>query len=829
MKKLFLLSFVFAVLFSCSSIKSVPEDQHLLTKNIVFVDGKKTNDEEVHELISLKPNSKTLGLPFSLYFYHFGDEKRPKTPSEWGKKNPKTYNFFKSVFSEKQSIALAKNLIDVNKWFLKNGEAPSLLNIEKVKNSAKNIDTYYNTIGYFRAHVEYDTLLLKNKKATVEYKIERGNPTILDSIITDIKSPVLDSIYKKAKTKSFLKKGEIFNQQNFINEANRITKLYRNNGIYHFQDDFLGFYDIDSINPYYRTNVRLVVSGEKLVDDQGNYNPQPLKIQRLRNINVYTDYSFSNRSKIFKDTATYKNIKFLAFDKVRYNPKLLSQSIFLESNQIYSDSLRNQTRTHLKGLKNFKGTNLKYKPVPGRDDQLDVDILLTPIEKYTLGLETELYHSNIRDLGISGKFSIINRNTFKGAEIFKLSFLGSFFNASQNANQTNAFLNSWEIGADISLEVPRLLTPFGLFSDIDKNKFPTTYLSLGTSLQKNIGLDRQNFTGIYNYRWKPSSKTTLELETLNLQYVKTLRIERYFDVYDSELNKLREVEQVYTGGTIGNNPLDFINLVLSDNNFFTTNPEEYKTTADVFNRYGIITSDFIIPTLSLAYTYNTQNHYKDTNFSFFRARLANSGNFFSLFSKDRSNGKKTLFKIPLAQYIKLDLEYKKFWKTSASSVFGFRTFLGVIFPYDNSGIPFTKSYFAGGSNDIRAWQTYSLGPGTRQFSLEYNIGSLKFLTSAEYRFDLFGSIKGATFIDLGNIWDIQNSNFNEEEAKFHGLSSLKDIAIGSGFGLRYDLNFLVVRLDLGFKMYEPYLTSGRWFKNHNFSNAVYNIGINYPF
>jgi outer membrane protein assembly factor BamA len=158
-----------------------------------------------------------------------------------------------------------------------------------------------------------------------------------------------------------------------------------------------------------------------------------------------------------------------------------------------------------------------------------------------------------------------------------------------------------------------------------------------------------------------------------------------------------------------------------------------------------------------------------------------------------------------------------------------RTFLGAIIPYDNSDIPFTKSYFAGGSNDIRAWQTYELGPGSRNTGLEFNVGSLKFLTSAEYRFDLVGKLKGALFIDAGNIWDITNSSFVDGAAKFSGLESLEDIAIGSGFGLRVDLSFLIIRLDVGFKTYEPYLKGNKWFKNYNFSSAVFNIGINYPF
>ena len=126
-------------------------------------------------------------------------------------------------------------------------------------------------------------------------------------------------------------------------------------------------------------------------------------------------------------------------------------------------------------------------------------------------------------------------------------------------------------------------------------------------------------------------------------------------------------------------------------------------------------------------------------------------------------------------------------------------------------------------------ETYDWGPNSTTPGLEYNVGNLKFLTSIEYRFDLVGSLKGALFIDAGNIWDITDSKFIDEKAKFNSISSIKKMAIGSGFGARYDFNFLVLRLDIGFKTHEPYLTGSKWFRNFNFNNAVYNIGINYPF
>lgn len=836
MKKLFLYIFLLLVIASCNSVKQVGENEHLLTKNTVLVNKKKNTNNRLNDLIALKPNSRALGIPLSLYFYNLGNKNKPKTPSEWGKKNPRSYNFIKGVFSEKQSISYANTMIGINQWFLRNGQEPVIVESNKIDKTLRNFKTYFITKGYFQSKVSSDIQFTKDKKATVTYSIDTGNPTFLDTIKININSPVLDSIFQSKKDKSFLISGQQYDEDNFIKEAKRITKLFRNNGIYHFSENYIGFYDLDSASSNYKTNVDLIVSGDRILEVNRRYIKKPLKIQKIRNVNIYTDYTFDTRNDPYNDIQSYESIKFIAHNEVKYNTKLLSESIFIRPGQIYKDTLRNLTRQYLKSLRNFRTTNIRYDTITNSDDELDVNIFLTPSEKYTLGLETELTHSNIRDLGVSGKFSIMNRNTFRGAEIFKLSFLGSFFNASQGANTSRNFFNSWEIGSDLSLEVPRFVAPFGLSDLVPRRMSPRTMFSVGTSIQKNIGLDRQTVTALIDYRWRYNPKKTIQLEVFNTQYVRNLRIGNYFQIYNSEFQKLNLIAKQYNNdpnfdlNQTGNEPVQFMRTVFADTNFQATNPEDYRNNRNILNRYNIITSDFLIPAIAYSFTYNNQLNYRDSDFSFFKVRIANSGNLGGLVAKKRdANGLKRLFNIPLAQYFKVDLEYKKFWNTNNNTVFGFRSFLGAIMPYDNSAIPFIKSYFAGGSNDIRAWQTYSLGPGSTKTGLEYNIGSLKFLTSAEYRFDLVGSFKGALFVDAGNIWDISNSAFVENEAKFKGLKSIQEIAIGSGFGLRYDFSFLVLRLDLGFKMHEPYLDGNRWFRNYNFTNAVYNIGINYPF
>lgn len=809
---------------SCNSIKHVPENQQLLTKNNLIVDGENKASDDAYNYIIQRPNAKALGLPVSLYFYNLGNPKGSKTPTEWAKRHPKTYSFFKNVFSEKQSIGVARSFIGLNRWFLKGGQPPVIIDDKKTKRTVKNLKNYYLTEGYFKAEINAKRDTVGKKKGAVNYYVTKGKPLFLDTIYKKIASPVLDSLYEKYKSATHLHSNQQYKNKNFINEAERLTKLFRNNGVFHFDVNSIGFYVEDTASVNYRSDVSLEID-DRVINNNGNYSTTPYKIQKIKKINVFTDYSYKKKDLSYKDSVTYNGINYFAHDRLRYNPKYLSQSIFIHPNEIYSDSLKNLTRTHLRGLRNFKTTNIKYNEL--NDGELEANVFLYPIEKYTLGFQTELSRSNIRNFDISGEISILNRNTFKGAEIFKLAVSGSYFNSNNGPG--------WELGTDLSLEVPRFMAPFGLNRLVPKSMFPRTKFSTGVTIQRNIGLDKQNINVGINYRWQYNKKKSHQLELLNAQYIRNLNVDNYFNIYASERNKLNSVAQTFYNDPdynleIPNEAVAFMRARSQDSNFATSNPLEHRDNLNILNRYNIISSNFLIPVIAYNFTYNNQENYRDQDFSFFRIRVANSGNIMGVLSKQTNeNDKKTVFKIPVAQYFKTDIEYKKFWQTNETSVLGFRTFLGAIFPYGNSDVPFSKSYFAGGSNDIRAWRTYDLGPGSRLQGLEYNIGSLKFLSTLEYRFDLIGSLKSALFIDAGNIWDITNDPLIDQPSKFDSFSSLQDIAIGTGFGIRYDFKFLVARVDLGFKVHEPYLTNNKWFRNFNFGRSVLNIGINYPF
>jgi len=803
---------------SCNSVKYIPKNKHLLTKNTVIVNDKKIVDNEIIDYIVQRPNQLVLGVPFPLHFYNLGNKNFETDFEKWKLTNPNWYKFTKNVFSEKQARGIRNFKYNTHQWFLENGEPPVIFDAKKATQTIENLILHYYNEGYFKVKASFEEQVIKNKKSEVHYYINTDKPYTLDSIKTTIESKILDSIYRIHKNESFIKKDNIFKLASFVNEQNRLTKLFRNSGVFRFNKNAITF-EADSAN--YKSDIDLIIN-----DSIGNF---PFKIQKIKNVHIYTDFSYNTKENPIKDSIHYNGYTFLAQDRLKYNPKILLNSIFIEPNSIYKDETRELTRKNLRGLNNFRSVDIKYTEL--EDDMLEASIFLTPLKKYSIGFNTELTHSNIRQLGISGKLSFLNRNIFKGSEILKFSIQGSFLD-SKDAADNKSLLNAWEIGGDVSLELPRFLVPFNLSKVISKKKSPKTTFTLGTSLQKNIGLDKQKYTGIIDYTWESSLTKKHSFQLLNAQFIQNLNVNSYFDIYNSEFVEMQNIATTYFNETLTpSNVIEFIDTNI-DTNFETTNPSEFKIAQNIKNRYNIITEDALIPSISYAFTYNNSENYKDTDFSFFRARIALSGNLTALLATNKNvDNVKTVFNTPIAQFVRTDLEYKKFWNISLENVLAFRSSLGIAIPYRNSNtIPFSRSYFIGGPNDLRAWKIYDLGPGSTQSGLEFNVGNLKFISSLEYRFKVINSIKGALFVDAGNIWDISNSTLTSSEAKFNGFDSLKDIAVGSGFGVRYDLSFILLRLDLGFKTYEPYLPAGnKWFTNYNFSKTVFNFGISYPF
>jgi outer membrane protein assembly factor BamA len=224
----------------------------------------------------------------------------------------------------------------------------------------------------------------------------------------------------------------------------------------------------------------------------------------------------------------------------------------------------------------------------------------------------------------------------------------------------------------------------------------------------------------------------------------------------------------------------------------------------------------------------------DQDFFTVRTKIESAGNILNAIARSNKkyndNDKLTVLDVAYSQYIKGEIDLVKYFDFGNKNVLALRAFGGIAIPYGNSdNIPFSRSYFAGGSNDNRAWQSYRLGPGRSGAVNDFNEANMKLAFNAEYRFNVAGPWNMAVFADAGNIWNALD-NVTDEEMTFKGFKSLQDIALGTGFGVRYDFNFFVIRLDAGFKTYNPANEPNRkWFKEWNLSKTVLNVGINYPF
>ncbi|MCB4808676.1 BamA/TamA family outer membrane protein [Tamlana sp. 62-3] len=826
---------------ACDSVKRVAENEHLLTKNTIQVNGEKVNTEVLNDLLYQQSNVKIplINLPLRLHVYNLA---RPNIDSIIDRNifsKPAKKQRLESFLSTKQFNKYIQSKKDFNSWIKNTGEAPVIFNEDKAKRTVNRYKDYYINNGWFNVEADYNVEKNENKKAEVTYNISTGNAFILDTITTDIKSAIVDTIYKKNKKETLIKRYDQYKTENFNKERERIASVLRNSGIYHFKTDYIT-YTMDTIGTNNKVNVGINIQ-DRVIRNQDSVRREPFDIFKIRDVNIITDYTFENRGKPFKDSIKYNSYKIYSYDKIKYRPKALTDAVFINPGGIFREIDKTRTYRHLNELRTFKYPNIE--DIENRDNTLTDTIRLTPLKKFNFSFSTDGSQSNIQRVGFSVNPSLLIRNIFRGAETLEISGLASI-GASTDANRNSdedPFFDINEYGVDFKLTIPRLFSPFYTEPFIPKYMSPSTQISLSATSQTNIGLDKQSFSGVFNYNWYPNSKVSNRLDLFNIQYVKNLNIDNYFSVYTTSYSNLNSIAQDI--GYVGEDedlsiPEDadaFISDVLNNNTELTSDDSDYITVSNINERKLRLTENNLILASSFSFVNDERTNLFDNDFSIFRAKLEVAGNLFAtaanLMGLERnSDDRFEILNVAFSQYTKAELDYIKHWDLGRNNVLAIRSFFGIAIPYGNSNsIPFSKSFFAGGPNDNRAWTAYGLGPGSLETTNEFNEANLKIALSAEQRFNIAGSLNGALFVDAGNIWNVLD-NVDDARATFTGFNSLEDIAIGSGLGLRYDFSFFVFRFDIGFKTYDPsYQDENRWFNDYNFANAVYNIGINYPF
>ncbi|PIA79625.1 hypothetical protein BFR04_01910 [Gaetbulibacter sp. 4G1] len=822
---------------SCDTVKRVAENEHLLVKNTVYVNDKKNNTETISNLLHQKPNSK---LPLignlRLNIYNLARPNRDSIFEAWLDKNPKRRERLKKAYSQKQVDRLKSSALGFNNWLKKTGEPPVIVDEKKTEKTAKRLKSYYKFNGWSNVDIKYDINKLDNKRATIDYFVEHGEPYIIDSITKSISSPVIDSLYKTIKKEALIKKNNQYVIPILGLERDRISAEMRNSGVYHFNQDYIRF-TVDTVDTNKKANIDVIIQ-DRAIRTQDSTIRKPFKIYKIKDVNVFTDHTFENNDKSPKESLKFNGYNLYAYDEIKYKPKAITDAIFINPGSIFRDIDRTRSYRHISELRTFKYPDINY--FENEDSTLTANIYLTPLKKFGLGFSAEVSKSNIQDVGFSLSPSLLIRNIFRGAETFEISGIASIGASDDAANNRDQFFDINEFGVDLKLTFPRLFSPFNTERLIPKYMSPTTRISLSATSQTNIGLDKQTFTGTFNYKWNPNAIVTNRLDLFNVQYVRNLNIGNYFDVYQNSFTTLNNISKTinYNSGndlTFPDLTDAFLSDVLNNNTSLTPIDDDYKTVSAINERKNRLTENNLIFSSSFSFTQDKRQNLFDEDFSIFRFKLEAAGNLLANTSKllglnKNADDRYELFNVAYSQYIKTEFDYVKHWDLGRKNVLAMRAFFGIAIPYGNSSsIPFSKSFFAGGANDNRAWTAYSLGPGSSETINEFNEANLKLAFSVEQRFNIFENLNGAVFVDTGNIWNALD-DVEDDNATFTNFNSLKDIAIGSGFGLRYDFSFFIFRFDIGFKTYDPfYRDQNRWFNDYNFGNAVYNIGINYPF
>ncbi len=852
MAKISLLSLLAIVLLSCNSLKKVENDEYLVIKNTIYADSIKISSEELESLIYQKPNTTVLGYPLRLNLYNLAKENPDSSFNAWLYRKENRKKRLTALLSAKQVERLGESFLvkGLSNWLKDIGEAPTILDTTRTRLSLARLSAFYKSKGYFTNNTSYEIDTTKNKrKAKINYRIDLGDPYIIDSLGNDISSTPIDSLYFLHKANSLISEGQQFDLANFNGERERLTGIFRNNGIRNFQESSITFdilRDTTKLADDQKMNITLNI-GDFKTRGENQVTTASYKVERINKINVYTDY-LSTTTKDSISTIQFGDYTVHYSPNFDINPKTLANAIFFKKDSIYRDVDKIRTSRQLNALNVFKYPNIIFE-ADSIGNKVNTNIYLAPKAKYSLGTNFEVSRSNLRRLGVGLGTSLLIRNIFKGAENLSISVDGAYGLLSNSTFQANYFS---EFGGDITLDFPRIWFPFINTSKIIPNyTLPKTRIAIGTSFQNNIGLDKQTLNAVLGYNWVPSDFVNHNVELMNIQFVRNVNSNRFFNVYRNTFERLDDIADRYqTNAALTeffeneSDPTDprliipagttgFINAV--QNGTVATSTSDFNDVVRLEERRVRLTENNLI--FATNYTFNKTNRTGiiDNNFYQFRWKLESAGNLLSAFSSfipfnENDQGDLLVFSVPFSQYIKTEFEYVKYWDLSRSNVLAARSFFGIAIPYGNSdNIPFVRSYFAGGSNDNRAWFPYSLGPGSVSAVNDFNEANLKLALNLEYRFPIVGDINGAIFADAGNIWNVFD-NVEDPKATFDSFDSLKDIALGTGLGLRYDFTYFLFRLDLGFKTYNPAeIPSKRWFRDYNFANSVLQIGINYPF
>lgn len=692
----------------------------------------------------------------------------------------------------------------INKWFRTVGEAPVIYSPFLTERSKTQMGLYLSNKGYYSSVIQ-DTVRFRKKKVFVEYRVSPGELTrVTDYSFQDREGLVSNELSDTTAMmrlvlsdtgKTLLHKGMPLDVEKLEAERERITKMLRENGYFNFSKNFIQYY-ADTTAMIKEETARLLLSITHSPSDSIVY-----KKYRINNIRVNLDYDpflVMNGGDSTYIHSEYGDYEIIYLDKLKIRPRVIIETIQFRKGDWYNVSKVTSSYARLQALSLFKFVNIVFREKKNEKGELllDCEIQLTPLKRqsYNVFLEGT---NNAGNIGVGGNFSYSHRNLFHGGENVTVSIWGALKKEQINENK---FFSTTEVGTELKLVTPQFWIPVFRMADFRRNYAPKTSVSLSYSREETPFYRRQIASAKFGYLWrKADNRWRYNFDLIDLNYVLMKDVDTAF------INELRNeyVKSAYTD-----------HMILSAN-------------------FSAVFTDQLL---------NTRSSY-----NYFRGNIETSGNFLWAMDKmlqirhtqDETERFYKILGVRYAQFVKADGEYRFNYYINNVNTVVYRFFLGTGYPYGNmKALPFEEAYFCGGANGIRAWHSRTLGPGAYSTGDRYpnNVGDFKLEANIEYRFKLFWLLEGALFMDAGNVWNI--NKYEDREGTKLNRDFYKQIAIGTGLGLRLDVNFFLLRFDLGIKMRDPSLPRGErflwgnkdWsFKDVAFRQSVFNIAIGYPF
>ena len=638
--------------------------------------------------------------------------------------------------------------------------------------------------GYLNGKVSYKVIEQKNpKKAKIGYTVDFGKLFTVDTLEYVDFPDEADSLINQTKGETLLKPGSPLDAAVMDAERTRLSTIFRNNGYYFYQPNFAS-YLADTIAEPGKAKLRLQLAANLPSIVKRKWYIGKIRINLRKQFMEELKDSFSHR---------YFAVKFNG-KRPPIRPRIILADLKLRPRQLFNYDKYIESANKINGSGLFSSAEFTFTPrdTTGRSDTLDVDLTCTFGKPYDFYIETN-YRNKIN--GRHGPELVIGftkRNAFRGGEKLDINLHGSYeWEQGGNVNGSGGNMNSYEYGLDASIEFPRLVLPFFKV----RRRFyttPSTHAKVGMNVLNRPNYFRMHtFSAEWTYTWQRSDRWRHELSPLTLKYQKLNRTTVKFD------------------------------------SILYANPYLQTSMQDVF-----------IPKIHYTLTYSSKM--RSRNPLVWETTLTESGNILSLgymaAGNKWSEKNKQLFENPYAQFVKLETDISKTWRLGEKSELVAHANAGVIYSYGNSeSAPYSEQFYVGGANSIRAFAVRSIGPGsytTDVSRLSYldQTGDIKLQLNLEYRFNLFGSLYGATFIDAGNVWALRDDGYRHG-AQFKVKNVLKEMALGTGVGIRYDLDFLVLRLDWGVGLHVPYETGKSGFYNiPKFKDGqAIHLAIGYPF